>query len=69
MEDNHHDNLGPTTTPISYSVEAAAAVSGSSRTTLYEVIRNGGLRAVKKGKRRLIFRDDLIAWLNDGDAA
>jgi excisionase family DNA binding protein len=54
-------------TPITYRVEVAVQVSGVPRSTLYQSIRDGSLRSVKKGRSRLIFRDDLIAWLNTPD--
>jgi excisionase family DNA binding protein len=41
----------------------AQAVSGLSRSTLYELIKNGRLRAVKVAGRRLIPRDALEALL------
>jgi excisionase family DNA binding protein len=53
--------------PIAYTVENAAVAAGVARSALYEAMRDGKLRSVKKGKRRLIFRDDLISWLNTPD--
>ena len=50
--------------PLAYTLyEAKRAAAGISRTTLYEEIKAGRLRAVKRGRRTLILADDLRAWL------
>jgi excisionase family DNA binding protein len=51
-------------TPITYSVEMAVHMSGLPRSKLYEAIRDGELRSTKKGRRRLIFHDGLVEYLN-----
>jgi excisionase family DNA binding protein len=48
---------------ISYSVEDAAEETGIGRSFLYLAIKSGELVTLKLGKRRLILRDDLLAWL------
>ena len=48
---------------ITLRLDEAQAVSGLSRSTLYELIKNGRLRAVKVAGRRLIPRDALEALL------
>lgn len=54
----------PTLPPrISLSVEDAAEEAGISRSYIYLAIKAGELATLKLGKRRLIMRDDLIAWL------
>jgi excisionase family DNA binding protein len=45
------------------SVAEACAIAGIGRTKLYEAIGEGSLVARKFGKRRLILRDDLRAFL------
>jgi excisionase family DNA binding protein len=50
---------------IAYSMVDAAAVSGVSRTTIYEAIRDQELRAVKLGARTIILHRDLCRWLNN----
>jgi excisionase family DNA binding protein len=50
-------------TPLAYSIPEACASSRIGRTTLYEAIRTGELRAVKRGRRTLILFDDLRTWI------
>jgi excisionase family DNA binding protein len=49
--------------PIAFRIPDAAAAAGLSRTTLYEEMDRGKLAYVKIGNRRLILRDDLVAFL------
>jgi excisionase family DNA binding protein len=54
---NHH---GP---KYAHSVEDAARIASSGRTTVYEEINAGRLKARKVGRRTLILDEDLRAWL------
>ena len=50
---------------ISFDIAEAALISGFSRSYLYERLQEGtGPRAKKLGRRIIVMRDDLIAWLN-----
>lgn len=49
--------------PIALRIPDAVAASGLSRTTLYAEMDDGKLAFVKVGSRRLILRDDLVAFL------
>ena len=51
------------TEPIAYSITEAATVARGSRTALYEAMKRGELRAVKRGSRTLILAEDLRRWL------
>lgn len=55
--------------PIALRIPDAAAVSGLSRTTLYELMAEGKLAGIKAGGRRLILRRDLESYLEGLRAA
>lgn len=48
---------------LAYPVDAASAMSGISRSRLYELFASGELRSVKRGGRRLVLKADLEAFL------
>jgi excisionase family DNA binding protein len=49
--------------PLAYSIAEACSVARAGRTALYEAIRSGALRAVKRGRRTLVLADDLRHYL------
>jgi excisionase family DNA binding protein len=48
---------------MAFTIEEAGQVSRIGRNSLYLAVQTGALRARKLGKKTLILRDDLRAWL------
>ena len=48
---------------LAFNISEAGQAANTGRTAIYEAIRSGELRAVKRGRRTLILADDLRRWL------
>jgi len=49
--------------PIALKIPEACTAARVGRTSLYEAIKRGELRALKRGKSTLILADDLRRWV------
>ncbi|MER2265195.1 helix-turn-helix domain-containing protein [Methylobacterium oxalidis] len=56
-------NLSEPEAPLALGIVEAARAAGIGRSTVFEEINAGRLKARKAGRRTLILRDDLAAWL------
>jgi excisionase family DNA binding protein len=50
-------------TPLAHSITEVCCASNTGRTSVYEEIKKGNLRAIKRGRRTLILAEDLRHWL------
>ena len=48
---------------LAYSVPEACSMACAGRTSIYEAIQSGAVRAVKRGRRTLTLADDLHRWM------
>lgn len=50
---------------LAFHIPEVTAAGGGSRSEVYEALKRGDLRAKKRGRRTIILRDDLAAYLSN----
>jgi excisionase family DNA binding protein len=48
---------------LAHSISETCSIVGLGRNSIYEAIRSGALRAVKRGRRTIILHVDLVDYL------
>lgn len=51
---------------IPISIDEACRIINKAKPTIYTMVREGRLKAYKKGKRLYFFEEDLIEWIQGG---
>jgi excisionase family DNA binding protein len=54
--------------PLAYSISESCAEAREGRTGIYKAIREGRLRAVKRGRRTLVLAEDLRRYVESHPA-
>lgn len=55
--------VGSDTDVLAYTLDQSCRIAGVGKTSIYQAIADGELTARKYGRRTLIMRTDLEAWL------
>jgi excisionase family DNA binding protein len=50
-------------TSLAYTIAEACSLTRTGKTALYEAIKTGQLRALKRGRRTLVLPTDLREWI------
>ena len=50
--------------PLAYDIDGVTKAASTGRSTVFKEIKEGRLKARKVGRKTIITRDDLKAWLD-----
>jgi len=56
-------NDEPQVSPLTHRIDRVVAITGASRTRIYDALRSGELEAVKFGRTTLVLDSSLRRWL------
>ena len=57
-------SVGPVAFKLAYSISEVQKMVGLGRTTIFKMIKEGRLKAVKEGDRTLVLASELSRWVS-----
>lgn len=66
VPDPRTDQGGPAYQHILCNIQRAMEITKKAKSTIYQLVRNGEMPGMKKGKRLYFYEDELAAWIETG---